>query len=71
MFYLGSKQYDPVHMGLDLKQEASAYERFDTRLRGNSNAGHEFTDAPHGSGVIGRALSPSERFATIEYLKTL
>ena len=37
---------------------------------GNSNAGHEFRNTP-GKGVIGPELSDEERWALIEYLKTL
>jgi hypothetical protein len=44
---------------------------FDTTKRGNSNSGHEFNDNPGKKGVIGRLLSPDERRALIEYLKTL
>jgi hypothetical protein len=35
--------------------------RFDTSLRGNSNVGHTY----------GAKLTPAERVALIEYLKTL
>jgi hypothetical protein len=44
--------------------------RLDTTIRGNRNTGHEFNDGPIGNGVIGRRLSPSERQALIEFLKT-
>ena len=43
----------------------------DTRLKGNSNKGHEFDDAPRGNGVIGPRLTPEQRSALVEYLKTL
>jgi hypothetical protein len=51
----------------------------DTRIPGNHNSGHEFSDAYIQSndymnqpkGVIGPALSKAERLAIIEYLKTL
>jgi len=36
-----------------------------------SNHGHEFKDGPRGNGVIGPALSPDDRWAIIEYLKSL
>jgi hypothetical protein len=42
----------------------------DTAIRGNSNSGHEFNNGS-GSGIIGPLLSPDERRALIEYLKTL
>jgi uncharacterized protein (DUF2235 family) len=70
VFYLGSKQYDPVKLGLNTDPLQGASE-FRTDLPGNSNAGHEFKDGPKGNGVIGRKLSEEERMQIIEYLKTL
>ncbi|HKV77890.1 MAG TPA: di-heme-cytochrome C peroxidase [Candidatus Sulfotelmatobacter sp.] len=70
VFYLGSKQYDAVKLGLNTDPLEGAAE-FRTELPGNSNAGHEFNDGPKGNGVIGRKLSPEERMEIIEYLKTL
>jgi hypothetical protein len=70
VFYLGSKQYDPVKLGLDTNPLEGASE-FRTDRPGNSNAGHEFNDGPKGKGVIGRKLSEEERLEIIEYLKTL
>jgi hypothetical protein len=70
VFYLGSKYYDPVKLGLDTDALKGASE-FRTDLPGNSNAGHEFNDGPKGKGVIGRKLSEEERYQIIEYLKTL
>jgi len=70
MFYLGSKQYDPVKVGLNADPLKGASE-FSTDMPGNSNGGHEFNDGPKGRGVIGRKLSPEERAEIIEYLKTL
>jgi hypothetical protein len=70
VFSLGSKQYDPVKLGLNTDPLEGAAE-FRTELPGNSNAGHEFNDGPKGNGVIGRKLSPQERMEIIEYLKTL
>jgi hypothetical protein len=69
-FYLGSKQYDPIKLGLNTGPLEGA-SRFDVSLPGNSNAGHEFKDDPIGKGVIGRKLTPEERMAIIEYLKRL
>jgi hypothetical protein len=42
-------------------------------ILGNSNAGHEFKDDGKvlGEGILGRALSDTERYELIEYLKTL
>jgi hypothetical protein len=70
VFYLGNKEYDPVHLGLNTAPLKGASE-FRTDLPGNSNAGHEFNDGPRGSGIIGRKLSAEERMQIIEYLKTL
>jgi uncharacterized protein (DUF2235 family) len=70
VFYLGSKQYDPVKLGLNTDPLEGASE-FRTDMPGNSNAGHEFNDGPKGNGVIGRKLSPAERMEIIEYLKRL
>lgn len=39
-------------------------------MKGDANTGHVFDDAG-GTGVIGRSLSVAERYALIEYLKTL
>jgi hypothetical protein len=70
VFYLGSKQYDPINLGLNTDPLEGA-SQFRTDMPGNSNAGHEFNDGPKGKGVIGRKLSPEERMEIIEYLKTL
>jgi hypothetical protein len=69
-FWLGSKQYDPVKVGYDTSELKGGY-LFDTANPGNSNKGHEFKDGPRGNGVIGPALSPDDRWAIIEYLKSL
>ena len=65
-FYLGSWEYDPVTLGYVNKNTKNSFE-FDTRLLGNSNAGHEY-----GTGAYGQpALTEQQRWALIEYLKTL
>jgi len=69
-FYLGSREYDPVNVGYRVDKFPGAFP-FDTTIRGNSNAGHQFADDPRKPGVIGRGLTPEERKALIEYLKTL
>jgi hypothetical protein len=68
-FYLGNREYDPADVGYRIDKFPGGFE-FDTTIRGNSNSGHEFTDSPNRVGVIGRQLSPDERRALIEYLKT-
>ena len=59
-FYVGSRELDIVKVGLrsDYSENASF---FDTTLTGNSNAGHEF----------GATLADAERWALVEFLKTL
>jgi len=68
-FWTGSKQFDPVKLGYDTG-EFSGGTLFDTSETGNSNVGHEFKDGPRGNGVIGPLLSPDDRMAIIEYLKS-
>jgi hypothetical protein len=68
-FYLGNREYDPEKVGYRTDPFANGLE-FDTSLPGNSNHGHEFRDKA-GEGVIGWKLSPEERKALIEYIKTL
>ena len=69
-FGLGSKQFDPVKVGYVTSQIEGGY-LYDTRREGNSNKGHEFKGGPRGKGVIGSALSQEDRWALIEYLKSL
>jgi len=57
-FHVGSRQYDAVNIGFDTTSGASL---FDTRLPGNSNAGHDF----------GTDLSDEQKWALIEYMKSL
>ena len=63
VFYRGYDVYDWSRVGFiadgpDAQREGV---KFDTRLRGNSNAGH----------VYGREMSATDREALLEYLKTL
>jgi|SRR5579862_2693882 len=68
-FSLGSRQYDPVHLGYATDPSPHAF-RFDTTLPGNANTGHQFRD-DGGVGVIGRGLTDDERYKILEYLKVL
>jgi cytochrome c1 len=68
-FFVG-REFDPIKVGIDTSGESGKF-RFDTRLVGNSNKGHSFEDDPKGKGVIGRLLSDKERWAIIEYLKSI
>ena len=73
-FYLGNREYDPVNLGYKYDEITNGFE-FDTSIRGNWNTGHEFRKEysrdKEIKGVIGPALSPADRKALIEYLKTL
>jgi hypothetical protein len=77
-FLLGNPEFDPARVGLathavDPKgrlYDEKGYFILDTSKAGNRNSGHEFSDDKH-EGVIGPALSPDERNALVEFLKTL
>lgn len=69
-FYLGSKEFDPQLVGFQKGKIKGGF-LLDTSLVGNSNAGHEFKGDGTGPGVVGPELSEDERWALIEYLKTL
>jgi hypothetical protein len=69
-FWVGSKQFDPVKIGYAASELKGGY-LFDVTKPGNSNKGHEFKDGPTGRGVIGPTLSPDDRWAIIEYLKSI
>ena len=68
-FYVG-REFDPVKVGVDTTGNSGKF-LFDTTLFGNSNAGHSFENAPLGNGVIGRLLTDDERWAIVEYLKSI
>lgn len=71
VLWLGHTEFDPQAVGL-VATELQGGTKVDTSVRGNSNKGHEFDDAPAGTpGVIGPLLQPAERAALVEYLKTL
>lgn len=65
-FYIGAWEFDPVKVGYVAEQRSGSF-FFDTSLKGNSNAGHEY-----GTGEYGTApFSEEEIWALIEYMKTL
>ena len=68
-FYLGG-DFDPVRVGLDPTATSGTF-LMDTTLLGNSNAGHSFQNGPRGDGVIGPLLTEDERWALVEYLKSI
>ena len=65
-----SKEYDAGQGRLRPSELTGGY-LLDTTKPGDLNTGHEFKDGPMGNGVIGPALSPDDRWALIEYLKSL
>jgi hypothetical protein len=66
-FYVNS-QFDPVKVGINTNQKSGF--KFDTKLAGNSNAGHSFEDTK-GPGVIGKKFTETERYEIIEFLKSI
>jgi hypothetical protein len=68
-FYIG-REFDPVKVGLDTTGTSGAF-LLDTSLPGNSNAGHSFQNGPRGDGVVGPLLTENERWAIVEYLKSI
>lgn len=69
-FWVGNFEFDPVRVGYRSDKFPGGF-LLDTRVTGNGNGGHEFRDGCRQEGIIGRALSPDERLALIEYLKVL
>ena len=68
-FFLG-REFDPVKVGLDTSGKSGTF-LFDTSLPGNSNGGHSFENGPLGNEVVGRLLTDEERWALVEYLKSI
>ena len=67
-FYIGSWEFDPVNVGYVSTQTPGSF-LFDSSLKGNSNAGHEYGT---GAGYNGLApLTDEDRWALVEYMKTL
>lgn len=82
-FYLGNRSFDPKYVGFYYRTDAgpklpdagrltdtTGLFRLDTRLPGNRNVGHLFTDE-NLPGRIGPKLSSEDRLALIEFLKSL
>ena len=70
-FWIGTREFDPFLVGFRNDAVEGAF-LFDTSLEGNSNAGHEFRNAPPNTpGVIGPQLTHDERLDLIEYLKVI
>ena len=65
-FHVGTWRFDPVRVGY-LSEPGPGTVLIDTRLKGNDNAGHEYGTGANG----GVGLSDADRWALLEYLKTL
>ena len=63
-------EFDPVKVGVDTSETPGKF-LFDTSLYGNSNAGHSFENGPMGKGIIGPLLTDEERWALVEYMKSI
>jgi hypothetical protein len=78
-FWLGNREFDPVKVGYRTGPVPGGFllkarDASGKPVRGNWNGGHLFdTPSPlnRGAGIIGRPLTPGERLALIEYLKSL
>lgn len=68
-FYLGG-DFDPVKVGLDTSATSGSFV-MDTTLLGNSNVGHSFENGPRGAGIVGPMLTDGQRWALVEYLKSI
>ena len=68
--FMVGRDFDPVKVGVDTSGASGTF-LFDTTKIGNSNAGHSFQNGPRGGGTIGRLLADEERWALIEYLKSI
>lgn len=68
VFYRGDNLFDPVAVGLVAAEtpDPRRYFRFDTSERGNSNRGHDYPWAYHGSG-----WNEADLRSLLEFLKTL
>ncbi len=69
-FCVGDRTFDPKNVGY-VSTCGTGTTRIDTAVKGNLNVGHAFMDGPPGDGIIGPALSEDDRWALVEYLKTL
>ncbi|MFZ1918420.1 MAG: di-heme-cytochrome C peroxidase [Terriglobales bacterium] len=76
-FFVGTRDFDPVNLGLSTDAPHKNGFWLDTSITGNSNIGHEFRNgyiewkpgSPPQYGVIGPELSEEDRRDLLEYLK--
>jgi len=59
-FFVGSRKYDPVHLGYVNEKDPQRGFELDTAKSGNSNSGHEY----------GTKLSEEEKMQLLEFLKS-
>lgn len=82
-FYLGSRVFDPKYIGyayrtnagkiltdMEALKTSDGLFKLDTSKPGNHNTGHLFSSTS-GPGRIGPSLSPKERLAIIEFIKSI
>jgi mono/diheme cytochrome c family protein len=69
-FYLGPRDFDPKYVGYETAEISGGF-LLDTTQKANANTGHEFKGDGTGPGVVGAELTEEERWALVEYLKTL
>ena len=65
---IGNPQFDPVKLG-QVQQSTPSTLTIDTSLPGNSNVGHWWTNDKTRKGRIGPALTDTQKYEIIEYLK--
>ena len=76
-FWVGTRDFDPVNLGLSTLPLSKGGFLLDTSTTGNSNIGHEFRrgyipwklGSPPQYGVIGPEFTEAQRWQIIEYLK--
>lgn len=68
-FYVGNREYNPVKLGYITTESPGSFFH-DTRIAGNHNTGHLFTD-DFTPGRIGPLFSEAQRYQLLEYLKVM
>lgn len=68
-FYVGNREYDPQKLGYITAYSPGSF-LLDTRIAGNHNTGHLFTDETI-SGRIGPRFTEAQRYELLEYLKVM
>lgn len=71
-FYVGSNEFDPTGVGLNVNAQSSFF--FDTTLDGNHNTGHEgrwWDTRANVMRIYGTDIPEDQKKAILEYMKTL